>query len=298
MDISQLKYFISAAGIGNFTLAAEENNISQSSFSKQIMNLEDELGVKLFSRKKKGILLTPAGKEFLEYAHKMVSTYNDMLNTMDSFSSFQTYPVNIFSIPVILPYSIEDAFFKINREYPDLVISINELAESSYVLQALRRGECDFAILRTDFLDEQLYDIYPIIEDRLVVVVPEKHPLAEKEKVSLAEFKNEYFVMPPKDTDLRTIGETACLSAGFRPNIRYITSGNVNLTLKIIAKQNMIYLSFENVIDYYDMEGCKIIPLKENIVSSTAFVAEKKAIKTVTIRNISRFLEKEYGKNT
>lgn len=53
MDMFQLKYFVSAASIGNFTLASYENSISQSSFSKQIMSLENELGVKLFERKKK-----------------------------------------------------------------------------------------------------------------------------------------------------------------------------------------------------------------------------------------------------
>jgi DNA-binding transcriptional LysR family regulator len=296
MDIFQLNYFVSAASIGNFTMAAAENNISQSSFSKQIMNLEDELGIELFSRKKKSIILTPAGKQFLEYAHKMLGIYNEMLNVVDSFSTFQTYPVNIFSIPVILPYSIEDVIFKINRENPDLVISINELAESSYVSQALRRGECDFAILRTDFLDEHLYNIYPIIIDRLVAVVPENHVLANNEIISLIGLKNEHFIMPPKDTDLRTIAESACIRAGFRPNVRYIVSGNVDLTLKIVSKQNMIYLAFENVIDYYDLEGCKLVPLKENIVSSTAFVSEKKAGQTRALKKISKFLEKEYGK--
>lgn len=295
MDIFQLKCFASAASIGNFTLAATENNISQSSFSKQIMNLEDELGSQLFLRNKRSIVLTPAGEQFVEYAHKMLSVYDEMINGMESFSTFQTFPVSVYSIPVILPYSLEKVIFKINRQYPELVFSIHELSESSYVLQALRRRECDFAIMRSDFLDQKSYDIYPIVTDRLAVVLPVGHPLADQERISLKVLKDEQFIMPPKNTDLRTIAETACIREGFRPNVRYITSGNIDLTLKIVSAQYMVYLAFENVINYYNLDGCCLIPLEEEISSTTAFVSMKKKDQTKAQKKISRFLEKEYG---
>lgn len=295
MDIFQLKCFISAASIGNFTLAAAENNISQSSFSKQIMNLEDEVGSQLFLRSKRSIVLTPAGEQFVEYAHKMLSVYDEMINGMESFSTFQTFPVSVFSIPVILPYSLEKVIFRINKEYPDLVFSIHEMAESSYVLQALRREECDFAVMRSDFLDHNIYDIYPVVEDRLAAVLPKKHPLATKDKISLRELKNEQFVMPPRNTDLRTISETACIRAGFLPNIKYITSGNVDLTLRIVENQDMVYLAFEEVVNYYDMDGCCLVPVEEEIVSTTAFVSVKKKEQTKAQKRIACFLQKEYG---
>ena len=295
MDIYQLKYFVSAANIGNFTVAAYENNISQSSFSKQIMNLEDELGVELFLRKKRNIVLTPAGEQCLEYAYKMLSIYDEMIRGMESYSAFQTLPISVSSIPVLLPYALENVIFKINRAFPDLVFSINVLPESSYVLRALRRGECDFAILRTDFLNRDIYEIYPIVCDRLAAVLPAHHPLAAREEISLEELKNDRQIMPPKDTDLRVIAENACIRAGFRPNIGYITSGNVELTLKIAEKQNMIYLAFQKVISYYPLKGCTIVPLKEDIRSWTAFVSLKTKAFTRTQQKVARFLEKEYG---
>lgn len=95
MDMFQLKYFVSAASIGNFTLASYENSISQSSFSKQIMSLENELGVKLFERKKRNIILTPAGTQFLEYAYRMLNTYDEMIIGMETYSTFRTLPVRI-----------------------------------------------------------------------------------------------------------------------------------------------------------------------------------------------------------
>ncbi len=78
------------------------------------------------------------------------------------------------------------------------------------------------------------------------------------------------------------------------PNIGYITSGNIDLTLRIAQEQNMVYLAFKRVIDYYPTEGCIIIPLAESISSWTAFVTLKKEVFSGTTRKIIEFLEKEY----
>lgn len=295
MDIFQIKYFVSAANIGNFTLAAYENHISQSSFSKQIMNLEDELGVELFVRKKRHIVLTAAGEHCLDYAYKMLSIYDDMVRGMESYTVSHMLPVTVASIPVILPYALENVIFKVNRTFPELLFSIHELPESTYVLTSLHRGECDFAILRTDFLNQEIYEIYPIVSDRLAVVLSINHPLAGEKEISLESLKNERMVMPPKDTDLRIIGENACIRAGFKPNAACITSGNMELTLKIVENQGMVYLAFEKVISYYPRKGFAVVPLKEDIISQTAFVSLKSKVYTRTQQKVAGFLGKEYG---
>lgn len=300
MDICQLQYFVSAASIGNFTLAALENNISQSSFSKQIMNLENELGAELFVRKKRSIELTPAGEQFQEYAFKMLNTYREMLRGMESYSAFQTLPVSIASIPVLKSYALDEIIFRLKNQYPDIIFSISERAESTEVLHLLHRGECDFAILRTDFLERDKYDIYPIIEDRLVAVLPADHPLAGRHTVSLRELKTEQFVLPPEGTDLCTISRNACISQGFRPEIAYITSGNMDLTLDIVEMQKVIYLAFGKVLSYYTKNRslCKIVELEEAITSYTAFVAIRTKTSTRAHAKVAQFLEKEYRKES
>lgn len=298
MEMSQLKYFVSAASIGNFTLASYENNISQSSFSKQIMSLENELGIKLFERKKRNIVLTPAGTQFLEYAYRMLNTYDEMITGMESFSTYQTLPVRIASIPVMLPYSLENIIFQIKQEMPELFFSISELPESTYVLTSLRREECDFAVLRTNFLSPDIYKIYPVVEDHLSVILPSYHPLADCRTISVKALENDTFIMPPKATDLRLISEKACIYAGFRPNVGYITSGNIDLTLRIVEEQNMVYMAFENVINYYRNEKSRIIPLKESISSWTAFVTLRKKTFPGPTQKIIKFLEKEYPEHT
>ena len=122
MDISQIRYFISAANIGSFTMAALENNISQSSFSKQIMNLEGELGTKLFLRRQRHIELTEAGAQFRIYALQMLQDYNEMLRGMESYSESQTLPVSICAIPVWQPYRLGQIIFDLQKKYPDIIL--------------------------------------------------------------------------------------------------------------------------------------------------------------------------------
>lgn len=234
MDIVQLKYFISAASIRNFTLAALENNISQSSFSKQIISLEHELNAELFVRHNRTVKLTPAGEQFLLYAARMVNTYDEMLRGMESFSAFQTLPVSIASIPVIQPYSLAKLFFELKRQHSDILFSVEEKAESTEVRHLLHSGKCDFAIMRTDFLEDDKYHIFPIVKDRLVAVVSASHPLALQEQVSLRQLRNDQFVLPPEKSDLRIITQNACISRGFCPIPAYIISGNVGLALDLI----------------------------------------------------------------
>lgn len=292
MDIDQLKYFISAASIRNFTLAALENNISQSSFSKQIMSLEHELNTELFVRQNRTVKLTPAGEQFQLYAARMINTYEEMLRGMESFSSFQTLPVSIASIPVIQPYALADIFFELKRRNPDILFSLEEKSESTEVRHLLHSGKCDFAIMRTDFLEDDKYSIFPIVKDRLVAVVSVSHPLAHMDHVSLQQLQQDQFIMPPEKSDLRTITQNACISRGFRPTPAYIFSGNIGLALDLIEGANLTYLAFEKVVKHH-LQGrttCRIIPLDENIESYTAFVSLKNRSITHAQSKVEQFL--------
>ena len=82
MQIEQLKYFISIIEHQTYLQAAEVLNISQSSLSKKIIALENELDIILFDRSKRSIVLTEAGKVFYEESQKMILCYEEMLHTI------------------------------------------------------------------------------------------------------------------------------------------------------------------------------------------------------------------------
>lgn len=89
MHTDQLEYFVTIAELLSFTEASYQLMISQSSLSKQITKLEDELNVKLFSREKRQLQLTPAGREFFVYAQEALQNYRDIKNELSRYAAEQ-----------------------------------------------------------------------------------------------------------------------------------------------------------------------------------------------------------------
>jgi len=289
LDVFQIRYFISAATIGNFSEAAIENNISQSSFSKQIMALESELGVELFSRKRRNITLTPAGTCFLDHAYSILSAYNKMQTDISKFVEDKNEVVNIVAIPVMPQYHLTDAISEYRSMHPRTGFNLIE-TESELVLANLRRMESEFAIMRTDFLDPAVFNITPLVVDHLIALVSDKHPMAKRERVSLSELKSERFLLPTTQSDLHRICVNACARAGFAPNVVYAVSGKPEITFGFVRKGDAISLAMEKVMNHYEMPGCKIIQLEEDIQSTTALVRFKSTTLSPTCRNFENYL--------
>ena len=289
VDMFQIRYFISAATIGNFSSAAIENNISQSSFSKQIMALEAELGVELFSRKRRNITLTPAGACFLDHAYSILSAYSKMQTDIAKFVEDKNEVINIVAIPVMPQYHLTDAISEYRSMHPKIGFNLIE-TESELVLANLRRMESDFAIMRTDFLDPAVFNITPLVSDHLIALVSEKHPIARHERVSLKELKNERFLLPTTQSDLHKICVNACAKAGFTPNVVHAASGKPESTFGFVRKGDAISLAMEKVMNHYDMPGCKIVQLEEEIPSITALVWFKSATLSPTCRVFENYL--------
>ena len=291
MDILQIQFFLSAAIAGNFTAAAIENNISQSSFSKHIMSLENELGTNLFFRDKKSIRLTPAGERFQKHAYTILSSYKCMTDDMADFSRKSIAYINIHSIPVIVQYKIPQVIIEFHALHPYVSFNITE-GESSNVLNGMRRMECDFAILRTDFLDSNQYNMIPINVDRLVAVLPESHPLAKEERISLRCLKGEKFLFPTDKASLFNICMLACTKAGFTPDVPYTVSGKPEISFEIVRKEDAICLAMGQVVNYFQMSGCKIVQLEEEYLSTTALVYLKSRVVSSICRKFISFVKK------
>ena len=274
-------------------MAAAENNISQSSFSKHIMALENEMGVKLFYRNRKSITLTPVGERLQKHAYAILGSYKSMMDDMACYSQ-DDIVISIFSIPVFVQYQIPEIMSAFRALHPQVKFNVVE-SESSLVLQGLRRLECDFAILRTDFLDEEQYNITPINVDRLVAVVPENHPLAKEKSISVKRLKGEKLLLPTGKASLFDICMAVCKKAGFTPNVPYTVSGKPEISLKFVKNDGVIVLAMEQVMTYFDMPGCVVVPLEEEYLSTTGLVQLKSRETSSITRKFMSFV-KEWQK--
>jgi len=290
MELKQVQYFLKIVETGNFSAAADELYISQSSLSKQIMTLENELGFLLFDRSKRKISITPAGKTFLPHAQSLHSAYQNMLADVAPYKTAPT--LSIIAIPVIAQYKIAAHIAQFKQAHPDVQLALEE-REAAAILPAIHNHQCDLAFLRDNYLDKTLYNYVEVAQDHFQVTLSRKHPQAGKSKLSLAELANENFIMFDKGTIVHELTVDACREAGFEPRIFY-ASLRVESILGLVASNSGVALMMKKIFDYHKHPDVVAIPLNETISSNLvlAWLKQKKLSEAATsfvdfIRNLS-----------
>lgn len=145
MDMRALKCFVWTAELGNITRASAELGIVQSALSRKIQNIEEELGATLFARLPRGIQLTPAGRQFLGRARRIlreVEFARSELKHQTAIEGAVTLGLSPTLAPIIAPGCLE----QVNRDFPDIALKVVE-GFSSVMLDPLLSGRIDVAVL-------------------------------------------------------------------------------------------------------------------------------------------------------
>lgn len=148
MELRVLNYFVAVAQEGNMTHAAQKLLISQPALSRQIADLEDELGVKLFSRKSRRLTLTPAGQYLLEQAKEILALTAKTKSNLES-SSFISGDLTIAAGESIGMQRIMNVVSAIIKEHPTVKIHLLS-GDYSYAERKLTNGTVDFAVIIGD----------------------------------------------------------------------------------------------------------------------------------------------------
>jgi DNA-binding transcriptional LysR family regulator len=184
-----------AAEEGNVSRASDRLNVSQPAVSRQIKDLEEELGVQLFNREPNGLSLTEAGSAALAHAQQILRQSNSMMDAMKTMASREkTYSLKVGFLPTVLPSLLTSAMRNFNRTHPDYCVQIFEMSPTRQET-ALRNGEIDLALIGDPCDDiRRNFRVETIHHTELAMLVPDTHPLANRKSVSLAEFSDDTFV--------------------------------------------------------------------------------------------------------
>ena len=196
MELRHLRYFIAVAETGNMTEAAEQRlHTAQPSLSRQIRDLEAELGVTLLIRGARGVELTPAGKVFLDHA-RMV--FLQVEAAAEAARRAAEPAKTSFTIGFLSGYELDwlPAVMSILRsEFPNVEVVIRN-QESPNLAAALIRGKIDVAFLRPEKQASGL--VYRLLrKDPLIIVMPATHRLAAQDSVSPEEIVTETLIGVP-----------------------------------------------------------------------------------------------------
>src|SRR3954447_10754713 len=127
MNIEQLKYVMAIVKHQHLTNASYEVSISQSSLSKYLKKVEEELGgVQLFDRTTRNVKLTAAGQEFSKYASRIIAEYENMMSAMEEFTSLERGGLSVGTIPVYSSRGLISLFTSFQKKYPGIQLEIKE----------------------------------------------------------------------------------------------------------------------------------------------------------------------------
>lgn len=218
MELHQLRYAVAIAETGNFTRAAERCNVTQPSLSQQIINLESEIGHKLFHRLGRKAVLTEAGAVFLERARRILFEVENASRELSDHPSLDRR-ITVGALPTVAPYLLVPLIARCRKELPNLTIHVREDFRA-HLVRGVVEGDLDLAIVTLPVKDPQV-SIEPLMTEPLLLIVGKNHAFAHRAEISINDLAEETFV---------TMGDSSTLAAqiqgffgdhNFSPKIGY-----------------------------------------------------------------------------
>lgn len=233
LDLVHLRSFVTLASELHFGRAARRLNMTQPPLSRQIRQLEDYLSVQLFERTSHSVALTSSGRSFLPEALGLLRQCAEIEQAVRKLNPEKEGEITVGFIGAA-SYSFLPRFLvTVARQYPAITINLKELTAAQQ-LSALEFGEIDLGIVRPVMgLNQKEFESEPVMREELSVVLPLQNPLAQRQRLSLEDLRNEPFIMYHPDAPyLHDLLTDAFYAAGvFPPVVQSLTHAHAILSL-------------------------------------------------------------------
>lgn len=280
MNSKQLQYAIMLSETLNFSQLAEHLKISQPALSKQILALEQELGVKLFDRSTTPMRMTPAGEYFIRESKALLFREDQLIRSMEDFKDGLRGRLDIGISPFRSLYLIPGIIKKVRDRYPGIQITLHETG-SDQIRKEAAEGKYDFAIVNLP-VDESVLDVIPIEPDRLVLCVPTSMlpdiPRDETHNppaVDIRDCGDLPFIAVGHSQEMRRLFEKICASADFTPNIAMEVVGVTTAWAMVRAGIGATLLPLQFVKDMEPSGNISFLTLKGNVPSRQPVVVTR-----------------------
>lgn len=241
MELRHLRYFVAVATELNFSKAAEKLFIAQPALSKQIADLEQEIGTQLLFRTTRTVRLTAAGNGFLKDARSILmeaeAAKGQAIRTARGEVGKLT--IGFFAAPTM--FFLPDLIRRYRLMSPNVTIQMHELTPDLQVTSLLASGEIDIAFTRTLLPRYPDLEVMPLFKERFLAVVAETHPLASRHQIKLSDLAQEPFVFFERSLGARLYDYviSACQRVGFSPEIVYNADLGSTILTMVAAEQGV-----------------------------------------------------------
>lgn len=267
MSILKLKAYIAAVQFGSLTKAAEALDYTQPSISHMIHSLEDDYGFSLLTRSKSGVTPTDNGLELLPIMQDIVQRYEHLSEAVCAIHGLDVGAIRIGAYTSICVHWMPYLLKEFHKSYPKIDIHLFE-GNSDEIHAWLEEGHIDFAISTIQRPKE--FHFLPLMEDRMMAILPENHTLAENHAFAIEQFAEEPCIIPYEDThkDVQRIFK----QANVKPNIAYQIRGDEAIIAMVKQGLGISLLSELLIQDHAD--DMISLPLEPNHVRTLGITSK------------------------
>ena len=219
LNLHQLYIFHAVANHHSFSKAAQSLDITQPAVSIQVQELEKPLGVTLFHRRSRGLLLTEVGETVFSYSQQIFALSDRLIETMEETKGLNSGHLTLGASTTPGEYVLPLAVGQFRQVYPGIRLEL-VIANTTSIIQRILSGEMDLGMVG-DLPQEHSRDLEMIVyvEDEIVLVASPSHPLAQAGRISLKDVAEEGIIVREQGSATRRTAEREFESLGFSPSI-------------------------------------------------------------------------------
>ena len=221
-ELRHVRAFLKIAETRNFTRAASDLHMSQSALTVQIQQLEQSLGLQLFDRNKRGATLTAAGNDVFGPLQRLFNDAQTIVDHAYELGSASTGSVAIAALPTVAAGVLPGLVQSFIQTFPGIRIQVADVI-AERVREAVLKRQVDFGIGTRHGRDADL-KATPLFRDRLVLFMPENHPLAKKAVITLREAAEFDLILPGRESSVRESVEAIAHRERLALKTRYETN--------------------------------------------------------------------------
>jgi DNA-binding transcriptional LysR family regulator len=240
MELRHLRYFVAVGEDEHFGRAAERLRVAQPALSRQVQDLEREIGFKLFDRLSRGVKLTSAGKLFLEDARRILQHVNDAIERARRVAHGQSGVLRVgFTENASWRGAVPESFRLFRQRHADADLQLDPLPSLAQ-LEAIRAGRLDAGFLYNPPKPDGELDQLPVALHRLALAAPRSHPLAKLKQLRLRDMADASFVWFPRRESPAFYDRLMyeCVGAGLK-SPRIVQEASNEATIMTLVSQGM-----------------------------------------------------------
>jgi LysR family transcriptional regulator, carnitine catabolism transcriptional activator len=215
VSVRQMQAFVAIGRLGSFTRAAAVLHMTQPALSARIREVEEALSIRLFDRNTRSVRLTRAGEDLLPIVEQLVADFDAVLERARDVARGGTGRIALAALPSICSGPLPRVLATFRARHPRIAVTLRD-ALADRVLQLVRSREVDLAITSGGGADREL-EFTPLTTDRIVAVLPARHPLARATRLEVAALIDHPLILMDRDSSVRHIVDATYAAFGRMP---------------------------------------------------------------------------------